>query len=157
MRRPLVSELVLLVSFTLVVALAVRAAAADAPAWTGWFRVADGRTFVTDGAMMLDAAVARVDPLPGRKLELSAEVVEGHLAGHGSEEMRVSELERGGDGRAYRAPSGVTVSARYVDYLRDHVPVASLRLRFDGDGKPITIVSNGETIGVVMPMARPRP
>lgn len=157
MRRPADPELVFFFCLVLAVGIAFRAAAADVPAWRGWFRVSDGRTFVTDGALMIEAAAVRVDPLPEKKLELSAKIVDGYLAARGPEDVRVSELEPADDGKSYRPPSGVPVSARYVDYLRSVLPASTLRFRFDGDGKPIAIVSEGKTVGVVMPMARSRP
>lgn len=157
MRRPIDLELVSLVCLALAVVVAVRAGAAEAPAWKGWFSVSDGRTFVTDGALMIEATAARVDPLPEKKLELSAKIIDGYLAARGPEDVRVSELEPASDGKSYRPPSGVPVSARYVDYLRSVLPASTLRFRFDGDGKPIAIVSEGKTVGVVMPMARSRP
>jgi hypothetical protein len=122
------------------------------PKWQGQVRLSDGRTFVTDGGLAIDAALARPDPLPARVL--AAKVLEGYLAAKPKDEFSVSDLRKGANGRTYTAPSGVVLNATYIDYLRRILPVASLRLRVEGDLKPVVVVSKGVAVGVLMPVAR---
>lgn len=135
----------------IVLVLAAAAFAGDAPVWTRWMKLSDGRTFVSDGAIALDAALAKPSALPKDEIP-NAKVVEDHLAARPSEEVRASELERNPDGRTYRTPSGVLLSAGYVAYLRSVAPPGTLRFRVGGDRKPIVIVSDGTAVGIVMPI-----
>src|SRR5262245_56570279 len=47
------------------------------PQWQGILRLSDGRTFVTDGGLAIDAALAKPAALPSR--ELAAKVLETYL------------------------------------------------------------------------------
>ena len=47
------------------------------PTWQGIVRMSDGRTFVTDGGLAIDAALAKPAKLPER--ELAARVLEQYL------------------------------------------------------------------------------
>src|SRR3954463_10735012 len=54
------------------------------PAWQGTVRLSDGRTFITDGGLAVDVALARPPVVPKR--ELSAKVLENYLnASHKNE------------------------------------------------------------------------
>ena len=122
------------------------------PRWQGQLRLSDGRTFVTDGGLAIDAALARPDPLPARVL--TAKVLEDYLAAKPKDEFSVNDLKKAANGRTYTAPTGVVLNATYIDYLRRILPAASLRIRVEGDLKPAVVVSKGVAVGVLMPVAR---
>jgi hypothetical protein len=122
------------------------------PAWQRSVRMSDGRTFVTDGGMAIDAALARPATLPADVLPPSgAAALERHMAGPAAEEVPLSRLSRR-DARAYATPGGVHLSATYVDFLRRVAPDAVLRPA--GAREPVAIVAAGRMVGVLMPLAR---
>jgi hypothetical protein len=118
------------------------------------FQLADGRVFVSDGAITLDAALAKPSQLPSVQLGPEAgAIIAGYLNADLPDEVRLDDLERGNRPQTYQAPTGVLLSATYVDYLRTLFS-SSLRLRMKGAREPVVIVSEGKAVGVVMPMVR---
>jgi hypothetical protein len=112
----------------------------------------DGRTLVTDGALALDAALAK-PPVPPSDLGPSpGGILERHLSADLPDEFRLAQLEPGQRPQTYVAPSGVVLSARYVDYLRRTLPERNLRLRMKGELDPVVLVLDGRPVGLLMPM-----
>lgn len=129
------------------------AAEPEAPKWIRWGKLSAGGTFVTDGAMTLDSAIAKPAKLPESELHASSvEIVERHLAAEHPERVRLADLERRGNQPSYRAPSGLTLAAKYVEYLRHVAPSAELRIK--GDLDPVVILFDGKPVGLVMAMKR---
>ena len=60
------------------------------PAWQGTLRMSDGRTFITDGGLAVDAALARPAALPTR--ELPAKVLEDYLKASHKNEYGFADL-----------------------------------------------------------------
>ena len=120
------------------------------PAWQGTVRLSDGRTFVTDGGLALDAAVAKPARLPDR--ELAAKVLESYLGRPHTVEYGIRDLSAASSGKTYTAPNGVALNATYINFLRRALPGGAVRLRFTGDLQPIVILANGTTVGVLMPV-----
>jgi hypothetical protein len=126
-----------------------------APTWTRLVQLADGRTFVTDGSLAIDVALAKPAVLPTVVLSgASASLLEGYLTAPFIHECGLAELKAGGKPGTYVAPSGVVLNAKYVEYLRHTLPTARLRLRLKGDRDPVVLLSHATAIGVLMPMAR---
>jgi hypothetical protein len=123
--------------------------------WNRMFRVPDGRVFVTDGAIMLDAELADLPELPGTELPASTgEVMARYMAAERTNEVELGDLERGAAPQTYEAPNGLPFAAKYVEFLLEVVPDAALRI--GGDLEPVVIVDDGEAVGLVMAMARAR-
>ena len=78
--------------------------------------------------------------------------LEGYLAGSFTHEFGLGELKVKEAGRTYVAPSGVLVSATYVDFLRRTMSASTVRLRMKGNMEPIVIMANGSAVGVLMPV-----
>lgn len=130
----------------------IPAPGAAGPNWQRSLRLGDGRLFVTDGAMAIDAAVARPATLPAEaQMPAGASFIERQLSAHLPNEVGLSQLSRQGGG-PYSTPSGVHLGAGYVDFLRSTVPAA--RLRSSGARDPVVVVLDGRAVGVVMPLAR---
>lgn len=66
------------------------------PTWQGVVRLTDGRTFVTDGGLAIDAAIAKPAKLPARALAPRA--LEGFLNAAHKEECSFSDLRAGATG-----------------------------------------------------------
>lgn len=123
------------------------------PRWSRTLTLSDGRTFISDGALALDAAV--VKEAPQEKLTgASSRAIEKFLAAPPKDEYAYSQLSKGRFPRSYAAPSGVTLNADYVDYLARTLGKGKLRLRMNGLRDPIVIVAGGKAVGVVMPLAQ---
>jgi hypothetical protein len=125
-------------------------------AWNKMFRLSDARLFVTDGAITLDAELAKPRELPDTELPASTgQVMERYMAAELPDEFALRDLERGTRPETYEAPSGVTLAGKYVEFLRRVVPRASLRMK--GDLEPVVILSDGKAVGLVMAVRRPGP
>lgn len=120
------------------------------PAWQGILRLSDGRTFVTDGGLALDVALAKPATLPDRVL--AAKVLEGYLNAAHKDEYGLSELSAAASGKTYTSPNGIALNATYIDFLRRALPPASVRLRMSGGLQPIVILANDRAVGVLMPV-----
>ena len=60
------------------------------PAWQGTLSLTDGRTFVTDGGLAIDAALARPATVPARVV--AAKVLEGYLNAAHRDECGFNDL-----------------------------------------------------------------
>jgi hypothetical protein len=125
------------------------------PTWQRTLRLSDGRTFVTDGAMAIDATLAKPATLPADVLPpASASLIERHMAAQSPDEFGLSQLSPRPDARTYRTPSGVDLNRTYVDFLRRALPPARVRLRTRGGREPVVVLLDGRPVGVLMPVAR---
>jgi hypothetical protein len=130
---------------------AVRAqSASDGPKWSKRLTLSDGRTFVSDGAIALDASFVKPAGIESM-IAVPGAAVERHFQAPFTSEIRASDLAA--RGTQYVTPEGIPLSALYVDYLRRHVG-SRLRLRITGDRQPIVLMLDGRAVGVVMPMAK---
>jgi hypothetical protein len=125
------------------------------PAWQGIVKLTDGRTFVTDGGIALDAALAKPAALPERVLPpASAKTIERYLAAALKDECASADLKPNPNGRTYIAPSGLALSTTYVNFLRRVLPARTLRFRMGTELEPMVIVSDGKAVGVLMGVKR---
>ena len=123
-----------------------------APVWTRALQMPDGRTFVTDGGLAVDAAVAKPEALPPAKLPAeTGKVFEGHLKAAHADEVDVADLKLGGHKNTFVGPRGIGVSGNYVNYLRSTLPKS--RLRFRNESDPVVIVVDNRPVGLLMPLA----
>src|SRR5262245_36006932 len=118
--------------------------------WQGQVRMGAGRTFVTDGGFAIDAAMTGVSTLPERVL--AGKVLEDYMKAPYTDECALNDLKSTPGGRTYLTPSGVAVSATYVNYLRRVVPGQRARLRTSGAERPVVVVSDDKAVGVLMPV-----
>jgi hypothetical protein len=122
------------------------------PTWQGILRMRDGRTFVTDGGLAMDAALVKPATLPDR--ELPAKVLEDYLGAPHKDECGLKDLNAAASGLTFTTPSGIALNATYINYLRRIVPAGSVRFRMTGKMQPVVIVDDGRVIGVLMPVAQ---
>jgi hypothetical protein len=117
------------------------------PAWQGVVKMSDGRTFVTDGGLAVDTALARPATLPGR--EIPGKVLESYMAAPHTSEYGFGDLVPALTGKTYTAPNGIALNATYINFLRRVAPGGS-RFRMSGGLQPIVVVANGSAIAVLM-------
>jgi hypothetical protein len=123
------------------------------PAWSRVMPMPDGRTFVTDGGLAIDAAIAKPSALPSTALPAeSGKIITGYLTTKYEQEVGLSELRSGKDKNRFVTPGGVILNGNYVSFLRRTVSAARLGVR--GDSDPIVILLDGQPIGVLMPVRR---
>ena len=119
------------------------------PVWQGTVHMTDGRTFITDGGLAVDAALAKPASLPSR--EVPAKVLEGYLQAPPKSECAFADLKLAAAGKTYTSPSGIPLNATYVNYLRRIAPRGS-RLRMTDGMHPIVVVADRAAIAVLMPV-----
>lgn len=122
------------------------------PQWQGVLRHKDGRTFVTDGGLAIDAALARPATLPQK--EYPSKLLETYFSASHRDECGLDDLRRNPSGTTYTSPTGLALNATYVDFLRRIVPPHSLRFRMTDGTRPILVAADGKTVGVLMPVAQ---
>ena len=86
----------------------------------------------------------------------SGPVVDKHLRAAWPDEFTPRQLSKGPRPGMYVSPSGVVLSALYVDYLHRTLPAGQWRLRMKGTYEPVVILVNGTPVGVVMAMVPPK-
>lgn len=122
------------------------------PAWQGTVRMADGRTFITDGGLAIDAGLANLPKLPERVIP--GTVMERYFSAPHSHEYGFGDLTLGASGRTYTTPDGLPLNATYIKYLRRILPSRGVRLLVGGDMQPVVIVSGDKPVGVLMPVKK---
>ena len=120
------------------------------PVWQGTLKTSDGRTFVTDGGLAIDAALARPAKLPER--ELPGGLLEKQLAAERTEVIGFRQLAASGS--TYNTPKDIPLNATYVDYLRRTLPAAAVRFHMGGELDPIVVTVDGKPVGVMMPVRK---
>jgi hypothetical protein len=121
------------------------------PVWQGTLRMSDGRTFITDGGLAVDAAFATPAALPTR--EFPAKVLEDYLKASHKNEYGFADLTLAATGKTYTSPSGIALNATYINYLR-RIALRRLRFRMTEGVQPIVVVADGSPIAVLMPVKR---
>ena len=119
------------------------------PVWQATLRLSDGRTYVTDGGLAVDAALAKPASLPAR--EIPGKVIEDYAKAPHQNEYGFADLTPALTGKSYTSPSGIALNATYINYLRRIAPRGS-RFRMSDGMKPIVVIANGVPIAVLMAM-----
>jgi hypothetical protein len=126
------------------------------PAWQGTIHLADGRTFVSDGGLAVEATIAKPATLPPRVLpETSSRALEGHLGRKNAKEIGLGDLKPAATKNTFVTADGIGLNGNYVAFLRRAAPKA--RLRTDGPRDPIVIVVDGRPVGALMPFVLSAP
>ena len=120
------------------------------PTWQGIAHLSDGRTFVTDGGLAIDAAIAKPPKPPTR--ELASRVLETYLNAAHKEECRFSDLTAAATGRTFTTPGGIALNATYINYLRRTLPTRSVRFRMTAPMQPVVVATDGKAVAVLMPV-----
>jgi len=128
------------------------------PTWNRVMHMPDGRTFVTDGGFTVDAVIAKPATLPTVVIpDQTSKRYADMVTAPFDREVTLGELGAGARQNTFVTPTGLPLNGNYINVLRRASGASRMRLRIKGDLEPIVIVMDGKLIGVVMPMARPRP
>jgi hypothetical protein len=127
------------------------------PTWWRVLQMPDGRTFVTDGGLSVDAKLARPAAMPSGELPpASAKVLAGYLAAPYDKETGIGELQPGSAKNTFTTSDGVVLNGNYITFLRQVAPPARTRLRTRGKTSPVVVVTDGQAVAVMMPVQPPR-
>jgi len=125
------------------------------PVWQLAVTMPDGRTFVSDGGLAVDAKIAKPDAMPKKVLPVeSGKIIEGRLNVKYTDEIALSALRPGTMKNTLLGPRDIPINGNYVTFLRRVAP--SSRLRFTGPMDAIVVMLNGQPIGLVMAVAMPK-
>lgn len=127
------------------------------PTWWRVLQMPDGRTFVTDGGLSIDARLAKPSTLPSVVLPpVSAKTIAGFLAAPHERETGLVDVRPGSASNTFTTPDGVLLNGNYVAFLRGIASPARTRLRTTDRTRPVVIVVAGEAVGVMMPLQPPK-
>ena len=125
------------------------------PNWQLVVEMPDGRRFVSDGAMAIDATIAKLDAMPKKVLPVeSGKIIAGRFTAKYTDEIGLSSLRPGTRANSFLGPRDIPVNGNYVTFLRLVAPQS--RLRFNGPLDAIVVTLNGQPIGMFMAMAMPK-
>jgi hypothetical protein len=122
------------------------------PAWTHKVKLPppDGRTFVSDGGLVLDVEVAKPAMRPSQSMPADmGTAVAGYLSGYYPTEFGLSDLRDGPSPAVVVGPQGFALSRNYVTFLTRYAP--RVRLRTKGAGYPVLLVQDQRNIGLLLP------
>jgi len=126
-----------------------------APVWSRALPMPDGRTFVTDGGLSVDAKLAKPTTMPSNVLPAhSGKIIADRMAAPHDKEIGLSELRTGPFTNSFATPDGIALNGNYINFLRGILP-SSARLRTRGLSDPVTIIVGGQAVGIMMPLAQP--
>ena len=125
------------------------------PMWSRALPMPDGRTFVTDGGLSVDAKLAKPTTMPSNVLPPhSGKIIADRMAAPHDKEIGFGDLRSGTFKNSFATPDGIALNGNYVNYLRGILP-AGARLRTRGLSDPVTIIVDGRAVGILMPLAQP--
>jgi hypothetical protein len=81
------------------------------PKWQGVIRTQDGRTFVTDGGLVIDAALAKPSSLPERTFP--EKLLHDYFSLPHKNECGLGDLHAAASGKTYTSPNGLALNATY--------------------------------------------
>jgi hypothetical protein len=122
------------------------------PKWQAVLRTSDGRTFVTDGGLAIEAELAKPAKLPER--QVAGKLMDTYLSATPPDEFGLSDLTANASGRTYTTPKGIPLNATYINFIRRILPARAVRFRMGGELQPVLIVANGKAVGVLMPVKK---
>ena len=127
------------------------------PTWSRAIKMPDGRTFVTDGGLMIDAAVARPATMPSVVLPVeNGKLMAQRFDAPFDKEFGLAALRPGSAANSLETPTGITLNGNYVAFLGRVLPIGRTTLRTKGNMDPVIVVTDGKPVAIMMPLAKPK-
>jgi hypothetical protein len=125
------------------------------PTWWRAIPMPDGRTFVTDGGMSIDAALAKPAAMPEKFPPEVGKTIVKHLASPYDKETTIGDLRPGARPNTFVTPDGVILNGNYVTLLRSILSPGRTRIRTKGKTDPVVVTLDGSPVAVFMPIQPP--
>ena len=126
------------------------------PVWSRVFTMPDGRPFVTDGGLAIDAAVAKPATMPQTAMGArTGELMARNFLGPYQEDIAFGDLRASSLKNTLVSPKGVFLNGNYVTYLRGVLSARRARLRMKGPRDPVVVLEDGIPVAILMPVAPP--
>lgn len=110
----------------------------------------DGRLFVSDGSLLIDARWVPCPAVPQRTIPV--ETLLNILQKPTTQAFHFADLRLNGATGHYVGPGEIVLGRSYIDYLTQAIPAhAQLVLRTSGRLEPMLLESSGWIIGALMP------
>ena len=126
------------------------------PTWWRAIPMADGRTFVTDGGLSIDAALVKPATLPEMMPPASATSLARLLSTPHEHETGLRDLQAGSAPNTFTTGDGVILNGNYITLLRSVLSPGRTLLRTRGKTDPVVVIADGQAVGVMMPIQPPR-
>jgi hypothetical protein len=126
------------------------------PTWWRALAMPDGRTFVTDGGLSIDAALVKPASMPEKLPPASATQIDRLLAAPYENETPLGDLRAGSAPNTFMTKDGVILNGNYVTLLRSVLAPGRTLLRTRGKTDPVVVMADGQAVGVMMPIQPPR-
>lgn len=126
------------------------------PTWWRAIPMEDGRVFVTDGGLSIDAAVVKPATLPEKFPAAAGANIARLLASAYDKETGLGDLRPGARANTFETAEGVVLNGNYITLLRSVARPAQTRLRTKGKTDPVVVVVDERVVGVMMPVQPPR-
>jgi hypothetical protein len=110
----------------------------------------DGRRFITDGGLLIEARYFPKVAVPERAVP--GKNAERLLQSKTEREFGLDDLSKSGPDGHYRAPDSVMLNRKYIELLRDSSLAKTLRFRAKGNDDPVLLLDEKKVVGVVMPV-----
>ena len=104
----------------------------------------DGRTFVTDGGLSIDAALVKPASMPEKLPPASATQIDRLLATPYENETTLGDLRAGNAPNTFTTKDGVILNGNYITLLRSVLAPGRTRLRTRGKTDPVVVVQDGQ-------------
>lgn len=126
------------------------------PTWWRAIPMPDGRMFVTDGGLSVDAALVKPATLPETLPPASATLLARHLSAPYENETGLNDLQPGTLRNTFITPDGVVLNGNYITLLRSILAPSRTRLRTKGKTDPVVVVTDERAVAAMMPVQPPR-
>ena len=118
--------------------------------WKAYSEFSDGRKFISDGALLLEARYLPNVPLPS--MNIPQPNIQRLLESVTDHEFDLSDLDRTPPDGHYVGPGPIKINGKYIELLKESPLKSSLRFRAKGSNDPVLILDDDKVVGVVMPM-----
>jgi hypothetical protein len=122
---------------------------AEVVQWRLYCDLDDGRRFLSDGSLLVEARYFPNVPIPEKSLPATAP--KRLLQSPTDRQFGLADLQQKTAGGHYTGP-GVQLNRKYVELLRGSPLKETLRFRAKGANDPVLIVDGQTVVGVVMPI-----
>jgi hypothetical protein len=125
----------------------------EAVQWRAHCDLDDGRRFITDGSLLLEARVVPDVAVPEKSVP--AKAAQRLLESKTDREFGLKDLQKKTADGHYLAPGEIQLNGKYVELLKRSKRKDTVRFAAKGPDDPVLIMDGRKAVGVMMPMKKP--